>query len=267
MPKTDGEKVNWVGHSYSDFCEKIIPLFGYSVVKTRADGKDSICDSSSGKSPLLQPLFAPPPGRVIFDFTSSGAIEEKISKLEEHLAKDSKLSGAFIFTNYKLNEKQVKDALDKKVYCWDDRTLSFYLARHALQKFWSKTGTVVEQKLDSDASFVRAIGKVKSTFQINSAILFHSPLGEIGAQDLKDATDKLAQNIIENGLYPGQVNLTVITRSYFRKDLLDRFGAILDELGGLKPDQLVFVAPKDPLVDFYSSATAFSAALARDIYI
>ncbi len=265
--QTNGERANWQGQRFSESCEELVKKLNYEEKMTRTSGKDMIALPNNDETLGLKPYFSPA-GITSFEFTTKGgSATDDIDNFSKKVKGD--ISGCVLIRNIKISEKELEYGKTKKIFCWDNRTTSFLASKLFFFHTWSRHGTTLEKKVSNDVTYIRCLEEKSKPFQIRLAILFHDPLKEIGADDVKEALDIVKGDLSGSGILPCLINCIVLTRSLPRKDLYNQFDSLLGKKSKETKDKMVFTSIKKPIIDFYTSPFYFEISLSEspDIFL
>jgi hypothetical protein len=260
MPK-NGEKANWQGNMFRDSCELLVKKIGYEEIFSGKFGIDLAASPPKGwpKNKLLRPSFSPE-GNTAFEFTSEfnigeGALDELSNKIEK-LGPEYKITGGILICNIRAADNLIEYGIKKstKVFVWDYRYSKFLSTKFMICEMWSKIGSARERYLDNNVAYLWCLERLpsKEIFQSRIGVFFDNPLLEVGSRELDETVKRITQAIEKDGSASGylpiQINTTIFTIGFIRKDLFNRIDHILKKYSS---ENIAYVQSEGPIREFY----------------
>lgn len=262
-----GERGNSQGKLFQETCKFILEKLGYTELDSGSEfNLDSIQEPPISKS-MLRPEFSPS-GVVAFEFKSGSEYNDaeidKLSKKIPLTVKEFNTVGGIIISDIRIGENSYKKALESKIFLWDVRDMCFLTSRIGLFNKLSEKGSVKEQELAENTTFLWSIHKNSSDpykkFSTGDlVILFHSPIRDLNLKTIQTVMDKINSIILEKckniPLLPLKLGISIHSRGFINDDVRSNFEPILNNISNddlsysLKNMFTYHTAPWEPFLD------------------
>jgi hypothetical protein len=238
-----GERGNYQGKLFQQTCKLILEKLGYTELDSGSRfNLDSIQEPPINK-PVLRPKFSPN-GVTAFEFKSGLEYNEneikKLSKKIPATNKDFNTMGGVIISDLRIKESNYREAFASNIFLWDVRDMCFLSSKINLFSELSLKGSVREEELSEDVTFLWSIHKISSDpFKKFSTgdlvILFHNPFVEINLRYIKIIMENIKKIILEKckeiPIFPLKLGISIHSRGFINEDVKSRqFESVLNNL-------------------------------------